>query len=180
MNQTKIKFIFFLILIIFLGCTTVKTPYNFLPLAEEKLTDTFGAWIIAEQKTETSKKIFIKGELIAVTEDDIIILSFGPVIVPIDTIDAVTIALYKNNGLLIGSWTLLGALSTLSHGLGLIITAPLWLVTGSITGIIDSGDGIIKVTEDIESFLKQMAIYARFPQGLPPDLDLRALTFKNW
>jgi hypothetical protein len=70
----------------------------------------------------------------------------------------------------VATWTLLGALSTLSNGVGLVITAPLWVITGVITGAsaaAAANRGDYMYPDDPWDGLRK---FARFPQGLPPGI----------
>jgi len=70
-------------------------------------------------------------------------------------------------------------LATASHGWGAIGTAPLWIITGSLlTGSVSRGplrtvsrDG----SEDTHARWAKVAMWARFPAGMPDGLDRAAL-----
>jgi hypothetical protein len=65
----------------------------------------------------------------------------------------------------IGLWTALGALSTVSHGVVAIFTAPTWLLVGTSATIAESSADDADVRAVKYPMLNQ---FARFPQGLPP------------
>ena len=54
--------------------------------------------------------------------------------VPSGDVKKISIELYDSGGALIIAWTVLGTLSTASHGFFLIATAPSWVVVGATTG----------------------------------------------
>lgn len=73
----------------------------------------------------------------------------------------------------LGGFVLLGAFSTVSHGFFLIVTAPLlWILGGSLAVASRSRDPIIDYP--IYSLLN-FSKFARFPQGLPKNLNRNAL-----
>jgi len=59
------------------------------------------------------------------------------------------------------AWTVLGTLSTLSHGWFLILSVPIWSVVGGATTAIVWSPGVRA------SGCAEIRAYARFPQGLP-------------
>ena len=69
-----------------------------------------------------------------------------------------------------------GALSTASHGVGLIISFPVWILIGSISTATQSYTPIQKFP--VKSW-DELIKYARFPQGLPRVLELGKLEPKK-
>jgi hypothetical protein len=75
---------------------------------------------------------------------------------------------YDSQASELAAWTVLGTLSTASHGVGLILTAPFWVISGAASTAKQSRCGYVRYPPAIrEDFLP----YARFPQGLPPEVD---------
>ena len=72
----------------------------------------------------------------------------------------------------LGLWTLLGTLSTGSHGFFLILSAPVWILTGTVAAVNQSRQPVL--TYPRQGWAGWRA-YARFPQGLPPGLARAAL-----
>jgi len=75
----------------------------------------------------------------------------------------------------VAGWTVLGTLSTISNGFGLVITAPLWLITGTVTGIVaaaqaNHGDFVYP-----DGSWSELRKFARFPQGLPQGIPRERL-----
>ena len=69
-------------------------------------------------------------------------------------------------------WTLIGTLSTISNGGFLLFTAPAWQLGGWLATAAQSKRPILR--SDQVPWL-DLRLYARFPQGLPPELDLTSL-----
>jgi hypothetical protein len=74
-------------------------------------------------------------------------------------------------------WGLSGTVSTLSHGLVLLLSAPVWLITTGTAGAIESSAGTVtyraargSLTAEAFAGLRK---YARFPQGLPEGFTLQ-------
>jgi hypothetical protein len=59
--------------------------------------------------------------------------------------------------------------STISNGYLLGITAPLWIITGIVASSNESRAPLRGVPPLVWA---DLAAYARFPQGLPPGIDL--------
>jgi hypothetical protein len=67
----------------------------------------------------------------------------------------------------------LGVLSTASHGVFLVISAPLWILVGTGTTIGAVGDRNLELEPDEDDGLGScilVAPYARFPAGLPESM----------
>lgn len=110
---------------------------------------------------------FASGELLAVDPCGLHVLTENGVVhVPLHEVMEVDVRMPEGmSGGAVALWTGLGTVSTLSHGVALIITAPLWLVTGGVAGA-QAGErhGVARGTE-----LPRLGDFARFPAGLPAD-----------
>lgn len=119
----------------------------------------------------------VSGELISVERSVIRVLRFGAgagALTWVATTDVKSADLYtyeSEGGL--SAWTLFGVLSTVSHGFFLVISAPVWILTGAIAGSVESRHVVLSYPEHTWG---EIAIWARFPQGLPPGIDEEALT----
>lgn len=153
-----------LILFIFvslLSCTTAK----FIPKNNDVHQTTFGSYI--DIRTIENKKI--RGEIIAVDEDQITVLDMKFEIVEVNKskIKKYQIIVLENNRYILPS-VLLQAL-TLSHGFFSLLTFP-------ITGV---NILIINITA-INAFkfnskeipYENLFLFARFPQGIPEEIEL--------
>jgi hypothetical protein len=105
------------------------------------------------------------GELLAVNPCFVYVLDDEQSIaVPLATVESVNVELYPSHAGAIAGLTALGTASTLSHGVFLIFTAPVWLAVGipSSVSLADRNDFDLHGSEAPMLFQ-----YARFPQGLP-------------
>jgi hypothetical protein len=114
----------------------------------------------------------LEGELLAVDAAAIHLSNGyqGPgqvISVPIRQVEAVEVRdVFASGALGLAIWTGLGALSTLSHGLALVLTAPVWLLIGIPVSIGAAvGNDLAVRPAEIPALYQ----FARFPAGLPPD-----------
>lgn len=165
------------LLIVFLtGCASSIAPKGWLPNPEEVQIQAFGAWITVEHGSEAETKIS-NGELIAVQERNVYLLTTdGMEAISIDMVQNAMLALYKEKSR-VGLWALVGTLSTLSHGYGLILSAPAWIITGLASASAESKSGLLKYPDSSWEEIKK---YARFPQGIPKGINLESLRLKKW
>ena len=162
-------------LLILWGCASTNAPRDWLPGAAEMQSDAFGAWITLSPK-QHSRADRMSGELIAVQPDSVFILVQDSLVaMPRAGIADATLAAYDNHWGSLWGWTALGAVSTLSHGIFLILSAPLWILVGSITAASASHEPIRQYPDRPWEELKK---FARFPQGLPVGIDRGALRGK--
>lgn len=154
------------------GCASTGAPDDWLSPATEAPGDPYGAWVTVEL-VKSQEKGFIRGEFLAVDRDSIYVLTgFAPVE---DPVSAIPLALVKKakiahfdpqTGKAIG-WVTFGSISTLSHGVGAVVTFPLWIIMGSaITG----GHSRTPLENYPDLTWNELKMYARFPQGPPPGL----------
>ena len=162
------------------GCATYTAPQGWLPTAEQAQRTTHGAWLGIRYTTPgQSTESALEGELIAVGDSAIYLLgTFGVTRVPARLITVAQLEFhdYSLHGHI--TWTAVGALSTVTHGLFLLISLPVWLTAGGINGVALSEAGQnYSVTPD-SGWWTEASQYARFPQGLPPGLELKDLRKK--
>jgi hypothetical protein len=148
------------------GCAGNPAPRGWLSPAQESQADPYGAWIVIS--TPTGPPIY--GEFLAVERDSIFLrLTYGTVRgVPVDTVVQAQIAWYDAQWGQLAWWTAVGSISTISHGVGLIFTAPTWGIGGSIAARAQSRAPLLEVNRPDQWNLVRM--YARFPGGLPANL----------
>jgi hypothetical protein len=92
--------------------------------------------------------------------------------VPIKQVDNARLETYSSKHGWVLSWTVFGTLSTISHGIGLVLTAPIWLVVG---GIATSAQSQVPIEKYPPKTWDHLTMFARFPMGLPADIDLTSL-----
>ncbi len=119
----------------------------------------------------------VSGELISVERSVIRVLRFGAgtgalTWVASTDVKSADVYEYEAEGGFAG-WTLLGTLSTVTHGFFLILSGPVWILTGSIAASVESRHIVLSYPEHGWGEIVQ---WSRFPQGLPPGVDEEALT----
>lgn len=117
----------------------------------------------------------VKGELIAVDSIRLVVLVRTKeipqsVIVPISEISSFKIRYARPKNYL---WTIpLFTLSTVAHGIFLVITAPINLIVTTnvtVSGAFSFTYSDKKMTDD------KLKMFARFPQGIPPNIDISSI-----
>lgn len=174
-HKRMIQFMMAVFGIILSGCASHSAPRDWLPTPAESGEAIYGGWI---EVREIGKRQ-VKGELIAISTEHIYVLTDSHMVqVPCDNIKRAQVTAFdvKEHVDELKRLTFLGTLSSLSHGLLAGLTGPLWIITGSaITG----GYSYWPVVRYPKDPLEAMAKYARFPQGLPPGLDLTSIQPKS-
>jgi len=164
-----------LLIVLMAGCASSIAPKGWLPNPTEVQSRAFGAWMTVEHGSEVGTKIST-GELIAVQESNVYLLTMdGMEVISIDKVQNAMLALYKEKKR-VGLWALIGTLSTLSHGIGLIFSAPTWIITGIASASGESKSGLLKYSDSSWEEIKK---YARFPQGIPKGINLESLRLKK-
>lgn len=158
------------------GCAHSPAPRGWLPTADAAGADAFGGWLVAEVGRGRDHRR-IEGELIAVGTDSLLVFAAdGVARVPRTAITRATVAGYDIAAGKLGTWTTLGTISTLSHGAWLLLSAPTWIIGGSIATSKASHAPLVTYPSRPWS---DLARYARFPQGLPIGLDPATLRKKR-
>jgi len=148
------------------ACFRTTAPSSFLPTAQEAARDGYGGWIRVQNHDGTQ----VEGELLAATVDTLHVLSFGGwLAMPVGQVRVATLTAFRVRLDPIVTWGVIGAVSTLSHGFVLILSAPIWILTSSVAGANASTAPRIQSVDPAK-----LAPFARFPQGLPPDIDRKA------
>ena len=150
-----------------LGCGSAPTsPPDWLPEPDDAGRSEFGGWIEVECRTPRGRTE-VHGELLAVSHDRVYVLRHdGMASIPIDSVLKAELTWYDSHGGAVASLAALGTLSTLSNGFFLVFTAPLWMIGGTIATHSQYNAPVVK-TQD--AAWDEVRMYARFPQGLPPD-----------
>ena len=158
------------------GCATTTAPPSFLPSPQQAQTDAYGGWIELRYRGD-GREGRAEGELLAVSADTIWIMGdSGGIVVGTATVKQGKLTAYDSRSGAVAGYTALGVVSTISNGLLLIFSAPLWIITGTVAGANQS-----RVPERRVPALQwvDLAPFARFPQGLPPGLRLDSLSRKQ-
>lgn len=155
------------------GCAGNPAPRGWRPPATAAQQSSHGGWIRIEAVDAPGTKLrtehLAEGELIAIDQTAFHVLTTeGLRSVPRASIHRFTIVGYGTEAGALAVWSVAGGISTLSHGWFLAFTAPMWAVVGVIATTTEKHAG---VWHD-EAFARR---FARFPQGLPPGVDPKAL-----
>ena len=152
------------------ACAGNPAPDGFLPSPAGAAHDVYGAWIQVTVPVGRRDST-IAGELIAARADTVWILpDSGPVVaVPTSTVKEGRVARYRSDAGAVAGFTALGVVSTISNGFLAGFTAPLWVITGVVAASNESRAPLRGVPP---LQWTDLAAYARFPQGLPPGIDL--------
>jgi hypothetical protein len=157
------------------GCFRSTAPHGWLPAAEEASYQAFGSWIRIEDRSRRPVAV-TEGELIAVDRDTIHVHSFGRLVsLSRASVCCVTLTAFHLDYSLVAAWAALGTLSAVSHGFGLILTAPIWMLAG--TGAASAASRAPRIQSTDPDVLRR---FARFPHGIPPSLDRATLRPKSW
>jgi hypothetical protein len=157
------------------GCFRSTAPRGWLPAAEGASSQAFGSWIRIEDRSRRPAAV-TEGELIAVDRDTIHVHSFGRLVsLPRASVCCVTLTAFRLDYSPVAVWAALGTLSTVSHGFGLLLTAPIWMLAGTAAASNASVAPRIRSTDP-----EVLRRFARFPQGIPPGVDRAALRSKPW
>ncbi len=172
------------------GCTASTAPPLWLPDAVQARDEAWGGWV----ELTTGKGVAadtVSGELLAVSEDSVYTLR--DTLVLATALAAVTrgrLEYYDPRSGQLDKATLVGTISTITHGIGLIVSAPLWILVGSTSTALVSGDGKYELdpaqprdravakpgaTRERHASWRDLSLYARYPSGWPVGLDRASL-----
>jgi hypothetical protein len=146
------------------------SPPAFQRTTEAAQRTPYGAWIVVRLEGGG----VVSGELLALGERSIYV-GQGELLHELPTRDIAhaRVSLYRAGTAGMRGYVTLGTLTTLSHGLLLIFSAPVWSVGGSL--IVRGQSSAGHASYGYRSWWRKgehpprgLARYARFPQGLPP------------
>ena len=157
------------------GCATNPAPRGWLQPARAEAAAAFGAWVVVNQD--------VAGELIAVAAESLYVMpeQGGLVAIPRDSIHLLRTAGYASESGQLATWTTLGTVGTASNGWWAAISAPAWVLVGSLATSSQShapihdyraSRGVGLPNQDWDA----LRPLARFPQGWPDGItpgDLR-------
>ncbi len=161
-----------------MACAANPAPEGFLPTRVQAQTMAYGGWIeLMVDSANSRKQQRVEGELLAVTADSVWVLSTqGARVIATGSVKEGRLTAYQSQTGAITGWTALGVLSTASNGVVLILTAPLWIITGTIAGINESHAPVRDVPGQR---WEDLAAFGRFPQGMPAGVALQSLKPRN-
>jgi hypothetical protein len=156
------------------ACAPRQAPEGWRPSIHEVQSRPRGSWIVIE--IDDGRRAY--GELLAIDASARIayLEMLGTIArVPLARIRGIELTFHRGEAGKIGAWGAAGTVSTLSHGLVLFLSAPIWLITTGVAAAVESSGGTIRATRDSltpEEFAG-LRKYARFPQGLPAGFTLQ-------
>ena len=154
------------------ACATHSAPVGYLPTTVEAQKEAYGGWVDVRFRTGDGLDR-VAGELIAVTEDTLWVKdATGGAVIPTREVVDGQLTSYDSRYGRAATWTVLGVLSTASNGYFLIFTGPMWLIGGSFAA---SSQSRVPIDDIPPSEWADLAAFARFPQGMPPGVELQAL-----
>ena len=158
------------------GCASHPAPRQWLPDARTAANTGWGGWIRMTVMVDSAKAI-VGGELIAAHDDTVFVMAPGDSLRAIahDRIRKAELVEYDPKEGTVSAYAFLGVLTTASHGVVLVLSAPAWMITGAVLTHVVVNEAMTKST--VTTALRP---YARFPQGIPPTLDRSKLLPKPY
>ncbi|MDQ3213444.1 MAG: hypothetical protein M3Q85_12270 [Acidobacteriota bacterium] len=163
----------FMIACLLSGCANNPAPRAWRLAPAEAQRTARGGWIVLEPLKSSggdpTGEPRIEGELIAADGDVFHILTAsGLRSVLRDLPHRITVVGYRTASGALAGWAAAGAASTLSHGVYLIFTAPMWIISGFVAAHREGRAGVFH-DDDVAR------LFARFPQGVPAGVNVEAL-----
>jgi hypothetical protein len=158
------------------GCAAGNSaPDGWLPKPAEAQAGAYGGWIELSYDQPSEQRV--DGELIAVSGDSVWVLSGSQgLVIPTAGVKRGKLTAYAAQKGAVTTWAVLGTLSTISNGLLLLFTAPLWIIVGPV-----AVESEVRAPQRKSPPLAwgELAPFARFPQGMPEGIDLSTLKAKT-
>lgn len=158
------------------GCATHAAPPQWLPDARTAASTGWGGWIRMTVRADSVDAI-VGGELIAAHDDTAFVMAPGDSLraIPHVMIRKAELVEYDPKQGTVSAYAFLGVLSTASHGVVLVLSAPAWMITGAVLTHVVVNEATTKSV-----VMKELRPHARFPQGIPPSLDRASLRPKPY
>lgn len=154
------------------ACAGPAAPKDWLPAPRDAQTSAYGGWIEVSYRDGEERRRAV-GELIAAGEDSLWILADSQaVVIPTPAAETGRLWVYAPQSGNLEAWTVGGVLSTISNGLVLVFTAPMWIVGGTIAS---GSEKRAAQRRGPPLSWAELAGYARFPQGLPDGIQVADL-----
>jgi len=167
----------FLVSLLALGCATTSAPRGYLTGASDLPTDVYGGWIELTCSAAAKTAVPVSGELIAVGRDSVYVVNDSLRAIALADVTSGRLARYGSDATAMGVLVFFGTLSTISNGIWLGFTAPMWIIGGSSAVAIRRYEPMVDYPQDGWGYL---ARYARYPQGMPPGLDRSRIKIKPY
>ncbi|MEP7228189.1 MAG: hypothetical protein ABI785_12555 [Gemmatimonadales bacterium] len=156
------------------GCARNSAPEGWLPRPAEAQATAYGGWIELSYNQATEQRV--DGELIAVSADSVWLLGQDQaLVIPTTDVKAGKLTAYAAQTGGLTAWAVVGTLSTLSNGWFLIFTAPMWIIGGPFAV---GSESRAPERKSPPRAWGELALFARFPQGMPEGFDVSTLKAK--
>jgi hypothetical protein len=171
------------------GCASSRAPHGWLPFAQEAQQEGYGGWIEVTARANPDFSA-LSGELLAVSDDSVFVLtSAGVGSCALTDVMRATLETYDPRSGDVSRMALTGTLLSISTGWGLALFAPLWVLVGTASTAVLSHEGQVAmdasrqgatsgVSGAARKSWKDIRLYARFPQGIPVELDRSQLRIR--
>jgi hypothetical protein len=168
---------FMFLLLTLYSCTSNYAPRNWLPSKETFPQDPYGSWLYVEIDTP-DEFITYTGEFIGM-EDNTVLLLYGPMVHRIDgaSVKYAQLKAIADSRKGYTAWTLLGILSSISHGWFLAFTIPAWIIVGTVSSGVETRAGVFIEHDPGRDWWRNMSRFSRFPQGIPSEVNIDSLWF---
>ncbi len=169
---THNKFFFAVIItsLLLTACATSYAPHDWLPDTEDIPGNLNGGWItIVTYDTLAvpgNEWYQFSGEFIAMDDENVYMLYDSLYVVSKSKISNSFLELDQKSTESYGTWVALGSLATISNGVYLILTMPLWLIGGTSVASGESYRDIYESEFPDENYWQNVNKFSRFPQGL--------------
>lgn len=164
-----------LVFLFALGCEVTKAPRGFLADASDLPADVYGGWIELTCSTAGKTGVQVSGELIAVGRDSVYVVNDALHAIAFADVTSGRLAAYASYAGEMGGLVFLGTLSTISNGWFLVLSAPMWIIGGTVAVSVRMLEPVVDYPRE---GLSSLARFARYPQGLPPGLDRSRIKIK--
>ncbi len=149
------------------ACRSSSAPLEYRDRPRALASRVSGSWV----EIRRVDGAYRYGELLAAAGDTLFAIHRDTLhAIPRDSVYRVELTRYRPSTGGLATWAALGALSTISHGFYLVLTAPTWIITGIVASTVESRRAIWHTTD-----FKALAPWSRFPAGLPPQIERRQL-----
>lgn len=183
------KYISIIIGIIILnGCITNNVPSTYVHGTKNLNNNPYGCWLIVHMNSNYSEYQGqeVGGELLAIEKDTVYLLveDFNIIICPAKNIISAKLITHKNQAgtfaLFTGLFITPNIIGALAYGIGgfMILAIPVAITGLTVTLIEATGQGNVLLYPE-KSSLKSFGKFARFPQGIPTNVDTKQLTLKK-
>lgn len=175
-------------LILFLSeCGTLKIPANYRYTALQMKREITGNWINIKlnSKIISGTDPVLAGELIAIQSDTIYLITpDGLKGLHVSSIDNAVLFIYMNQARMYAAFTgllyLPDMVAALVTGIpGFLLLGVPWVATGSIVTTSEASNHSNTMIYPDFCRLDDLKKFARFPQGMPPDIDKTRLHLRS-